>query len=236
MRSSFPILSDVSRLLYYDILEIKSSSSYTRSVVADEPSFFKESQKMKKHICYFVGVETTQMLASYTSSFTFEVLNNVSSLFNTSKEGVMATNSSLKQLFIYVDYFVTNTYFLNPKMSICINSTFLKSTCLLHSPISNDLEMTMGKFIQIINTSNLWTLKAVNSIIRNVNTQPNELSIHVTLASLDNKVEQVVSLESSTLSTLKSFDTLDGRSLPSTSRSYTSPLRHLISCFIYRLR
>lgn len=224
MRSSFPILSDVSRLLYYDILELKSSSSYTRSIIADEPSYLKESQKMKKHICYFVGVRTTQMLPSYSSSFTFDVFNNVCSLLNISKEGVIATNSSLRQLFIYVDFLVSNSYFLNPKMSVSINSSFLNSICLWHSPISNDSSITMGKFLQIMNTSSLWTLKTVNSIIRNVNTQTNEFSILNTIASLD-KVSPEVSLESSTLSTLKSFDTLDGRSIPFNSHYYNSPLR-----------
>jgi len=217
LRNTFPILSDVSRLLYYDVLELKSSSCYTRSIIADEPSFFKESHKMKKHICYLVGVNTMKMLPSYSSSFTFSMFNNVSSLFNISKEGAVATNSSLRQFFIYVDYLVSNASFVNPKMSINLNSSFLNSICLWHSPMSsNDSFIKVGKFLQIMNTSNLylWTLQIVNSIIRNITTQNNELNILATIASLDKVVEQELVLDSTTLSTLKSFDILDGRSIP----------------------
>lgn len=242
MRNTFPILSDVSRLLYYDVLELKSSSSYTRSIIADEPSFFKETHKMKKHICYFVGVNTMNMLPSFTSSFTFSLFNNVSSLFNVSKEGVVATNSSIRQFFIYVDYLVSNAYFLNPKMSINLNSSFLNTLCLWHSPMSsNDSFIKVGRFLQIMNTSNLWTLQIVNSIISNMITQNNEFQILTTIASLDKVVEQELVLDSNTLSTLKSFDTLDGRSIPFffalfevTSSSVLSVLISMPITYIYQ--
>ena len=46
--NTFPVLSDFARLVYYDMLEIKSKSCYARNIIVDEPIFFLESYKLHK--------------------------------------------------------------------------------------------------------------------------------------------------------------------------------------------
>lgn len=53
MNNTFPVLSDFARLIYFDILDLKSNSSYARFMTIDEPTFFLESYKLQKSsICY----------------------------------------------------------------------------------------------------------------------------------------------------------------------------------------
>ena len=141
------------------------------------------------------------------------MLDQISSLFNRNNEGVMTSTGSLKQLLNFVDTVVSKTDFINTKMSINLNSTFLFNICLFHNP-TDDLLSTTDRFLHMIETSTLWTLVTVNSVIRKTVIEKKEQGILETIIGLDDVVDKSSELESKMKYTLRSNYTLDGRTIP----------------------
>lgn len=147
----------------------------------------------------------TKMLPSFSSKILQNMLNQTSSLLNINKEGVTLSKGSLKQLLFLVEQIVSNAHNITTKMSIHVNSSFFKNSCLFHNVLDYMCSAT-DSFLHILDLSNSWTVVTVNSIIRNMYTQKKEFS---SLAKIADVVEH---LDSLVLSTLRSNNFLIGRS------------------------
>lgn len=163
LRSSFPILADVSRLLLFDLLELHININFTRSLLIDEPNFFIETTKLHNNTKYFDCLINSRFVSSEESSFIFSLLNSLESAHSCFLTSLNVFSSFRSTLNVFLDQlFFKYTCVSNKAMQHTY--TYLSNHILFYKPSS--LSATkVGRFLSTKEFGK-WEFSMIDSIFR----------------------------------------------------------------------
>lgn len=163
----FPVLSDWSRLLLGDLLEIQLISCFKKNTLFEKETIFMDNFKLHKNMKAFTNTlanvfTSNQSICDITHSF-----DSISSKYNYLLDSLNITTSNKHQLISFYEQLNTNNLFsvfsLNqPNRFIGNNSfNFYKPTKLNESSFNYYLKLT---------NYNEWSLAKINNLFTDSNT------------------------------------------------------------------
>ncbi len=166
MDTYFPVLSDWSRLLLGDLLEIQLISCFKKNTLFEKETIFMDNYKLHKNLKAFTNTVSNVFTSNQSINEFVHSFDSVSSKYNYLIDSLNITTSNKHQLITFFEQLNTNKLFsifsLNQPNRFIGNNSFN-----FYKPTKFN-ESSFNYYIKLINY-NQWSLTKINNLFSDSN-------------------------------------------------------------------